>query len=146
MPIIHGSPANMEVLGPQIHLHVAVQAADAIARQQNGQTIPTPVPLVALIDTGATGSSIPAATAQALGLNPTGVTQIVTPSTAPGDPPIMRATYAVRFVFPGGTAMETVAMESELAGQGIDCLIGRDVLKVAVLIYVGYTNTYTLTF
>jgi len=38
-----------------------------------------------------------------------------------------------------------VAVETSLAGQSIQVLIGRDVLQQGVLVYVGYTGTFTFS-
>lgn len=41
---------------------------------------------------------------------------------------------------------EVVALGTPLEGQSIQCLIGRDVLRRAVFVYTGYTNTFSLSF
>jgi hypothetical protein len=33
-----------------------------------------------------------------------------------------------------------------MGGQNIQCLIGRDILQHGVLIYIGYSNQFTLSF
>ncbi len=49
--------------------------------------------------------------------------------------------------FPNGVMVHNaVAIEAPLAGQHIQCLIGRDILQHGVLIYVGYMNQFTLSF
>jgi len=54
--------------------------------------------------------------------------------------------YLVRLVLPNGVGLETVAIGTPLRGQHIQCLIGRDVLRNAVFVYTGNTNTFTLSF
>ena len=41
---------------------------------------------------------------------------------------------------------EGTVLEALLQGQNIQCLIGRDVLAQAVLVYIGYTNLFSLSF
>jgi hypothetical protein len=41
---------------------------------------------------------------------------------------------------------EGVVIEAPLAGQHIQGLIGRDVLAQSVLVYIGYTNQFTVSF
>jgi hypothetical protein len=50
-------------------------------------------------------------------------------------------------VFPNNlNTLSIIATEAPLQGQHIQCLIGRDVLKNAVLIYTGHDNSFTLSF
>jgi hypothetical protein len=39
-----------------------------------------------------------------------------------------------------------VAIAVPLQGQRIQCLVGRDVLRQAVLIYTSHNNSFTLSF
>jgi len=52
----------------------------------------------------------------------------------------------VRLLFPNRVVVETTAIAAPLQGQHIQCLIGRDVLKHGVFVYIGYTDTFTLSF
>ncbi len=54
--------------------------------------------------------------------------------------------YLVRLVFPNNVTYEGTVIEAPLQGQHIQCLVGRDVLARGVFIYIGYTNTFTLSF
>ncbi len=76
-----------------------------------------------MIDTGATGSVIQNGLAAQLGLKP-----------------------AVRLLFPNNVTFETTVIETPLQGQQIRCLIGRDVLSQGVLVYIGYSNLFSLSF
>ena len=53
------------------------------------------------------------------------------------------ALYDVRVALPSNVVVGLVAVETSLAGQSIQVLIGRDVLQQGVLVYVGYTGTFT---
>lgn len=107
--------------------------------------------LRALIDTGASCTCVDPAKIAPLGLTPTGNIPILTPST--GSTPHFANQYDVALVIGGPTAssaphvVDTVAItESHLAIQGIDALIGRDILKDCLLTYNGSTGLYTLAF
>ena len=95
-----------------------------------------------MIDTGATSSVIRQGLAAQLGLNPVGVTYITTPSSTN----VPCHEYLVRLVFPNNVLFETTVIEALLQSQNIQCLIGRDVLAHAVLIYIGYGNLFSLSF
>jgi hypothetical protein len=104
--------------------------------------VPAPIQVVAMIDTGATGSVIRQGLAAQLGLNPVGVTYINTPSSTN----VSCYEYLVQILFPNNVLIETTALEAPLQGQHIQCLIGRDVLANAVLVYIGYANLFSLSF
>jgi len=95
-----------------------------------------------MIDTGATGSVIRQGIAAQLGLTPVGTKNINTPTSSN----VACYEYQVQFVFPNRVSYETTAIEAPLIGQHIQCLVGRDVLADGVLVYIGYTNTFTLSF
>jgi predicted RNA-binding protein len=53
----------------------------------------------------------------------------------------------VNVYFPHDVVVEdVVAIEAPLGGQCIQCLIGRDVLRNGLLVYVGHANQFTLAF
>jgi len=95
-----------------------------------------------MIDTGASASVIRQGVAAQLGLYPIGVSYITTPSSTN----VPCNEYLMRFVFPNQVVYEGTAIETPLQGQNIDCLIGRDILAHAVLVYIGYGNQFTLSF
>lgn len=77
-----------------------------------------------------------------LGISPVGVARISTPAAHA----VECYEYLVRFVFPNEVIFETTVIEASLKGHHIQCLIGRDVLANAVLVYVGHNNSFTLSF
>jgi hypothetical protein len=95
-----------------------------------------------MIDTGASCTVIREGMAHDLGLQPTGVRVVHTPS----DANVRCREYLVRLLLPSGVAFETDVVEAPLKGQHIDCLIGRDVLARGVLVYIGPDNLFTLSF
>ena len=104
--------------------------------------IPPLAPGHALIDTGATRTVVRDDVVRQLGLNPVGSTVIATASSQH----VRCYEYVARIVFPNNVVFESVMIGAPLLGQSIDCLIGRDILSHGILIYVGYTNTFTVSF
>jgi hypothetical protein len=106
--------------------------------QSAGKPVPDPVKGSGLIDTGATFTMVDENAIAQLGVQPIG---IVTLHTAAG--PTDSPTYPLRLsvVLPGqaalfGAEIENVA-SGPLAGLGLICLIGRDILRHTLLIYDG---------
>jgi predicted aspartyl protease len=143
MPSLTVQVPSLHKQGPILDVRVAVGKAseDALARQ--GVKPPEPVTAVAMIDTGATGTVVSNELVRSLGLQPVGVCQVNTPSSAG----VSCHQYLVRLIMPRhNVVVETIAIGAPLRGQHIQCLIGRDVLQHGVLVYIGYTNTFTLSF
>ncbi len=112
--------------------------------QSKGLPVPAPVRAMALVDTGASGSVVNPSIVQSLGIQPVGVVGISTPSTTQS---VSCRQFHVDVSFPNGvTVAGAVVLEAPLGGQPIQCLIGRDILQHAVLVYVGYANMFTLCF
>lgn len=142
MPSFTTQLPDLQRDGPLVEVDIAVGSHAEAAMQDAGQDVPAPVGVHGLIDTGASSSVVREGIPGALDLHPVGVTRINTPSST--DVPCSE--YLVRFVFPNDVIFETTAIEAPLQGQRIECLIGRDVLARAVLIYNGYTELFTLSF
>jgi hypothetical protein len=87
-----------------------------------------------------------------MGLQPTGVAMVHTPSTA-GNPAPMYL-YDVMLYIPGhspgsndGWFIESLPVTANhFAGTGIDGLIGRDVLDLGIMIYNGTAGQFTLAY
>ena len=110
--------------------------------QADGKPVPVPEPANALIDTGASTSVITRELAVKLGLRPVGVAPVSTASDVNVDKPI----YAIQMILNPLVVFETTASEAEsIKAQGLDALIGRDVLSRAVLVYIGYMNQFTIS-
>jgi hypothetical protein len=137
--------------GPLVQVSVGVSAPHRDALLAAGRPVPPLVSGTFLIDTGASSTCLDPALVAPLNLTPTGVVPIQTPSTAGTPHPcyqydVMLAISAARA---GGTGFFIDALpvlETGLGGQGIDGLIGRDVLAEWVLIYNGPTNALTLSY
>ena len=129
-------------MGPVVDVGLSVPLALEDQLRRAGESLPQPIQLQPMIDTGATGSVIQQGLAAQLGLKPIGVTLINTPSSTN----VECYEYAVRFVFPNNVVVEGTVIEAPLKGQHIQGLVGRDVLQHAVLVYIGYAGQFTLSF
>ena len=115
-----------------------------------GIAVPTHVSGTFLLDTGASNTVVDTSLIAPLGITPTGTIMCHTPST--GTVAQAFNQYDVAIIVPGavpGQAWVVEAlpvMESNLAPQGIQGLIGRDMLDDAILIYNGTTKHFTLAF
>ena len=72
---------QIDPAGPILRVGVAVSAVRATALGAAGQTVPTPVFIRALVDTGASCTCIDPKILAQLNLSPTGKVSMVTPST-----------------------------------------------------------------
>lgn len=142
MPSFTVQIPNLEDAGPEFDAAIAISSAlEGILREADSP-IPGPVTVRAMIDTGASRSVVQRGLADQLGLKPIGITYISTPSST-GVPAFE---YLVRLVLPNNVIFETTVLEAPLQGQGIQCLIGREVLSQGMLVYIGYSNLFSLSF
>jgi predicted aspartyl protease len=144
MPSFTNQVANLVHVGPVADISVGTTRSLSATLSAQGQPVPTSVRALAMIDTGAAATVLSPSVVESLELRPVGVAQISTPSTTK---PQWVHRYAVDLVFPNGENIHDVmALEAPLGGQRIQCLIGRDVLAHGLLVYLGHTNQFTLSF
>jgi predicted aspartyl protease len=144
MPSFTNQVANMVTIGPIVEVAVAPSFIFAQSMAKKGKTLPAPVRAVAMIDTGAAGTVVTPSLVKQLGLNPVGITKLSTPTTTE---PVEVLQYNISLSFPNNVGVSSIiVIEAPLGGQHIQCLIGRDVLRNAVLTYIGYMNQFTLSF
>lgn len=103
----------------------------------------------ALIDTGTSISAIDVSIVSALGLTPTDVVPVHTPST--GSTPAPTALYDVRTYLYHADDEYLVdraipVIGSQLKVQGFEVLLGRDVLQDCFFMYDGRAGHFTLGF
>jgi hypothetical protein len=112
------------------------------------QPVPPPVVLDCLIDTGASVTCMDAAAIAPLGLQPTGITPIRTPST--GATPAQCAQYGVGIgiYHPDYSRIfDTVpVIAADLSAQGIQGLMGRDLLRSCLFVYDGTAELFCIGF
>lgn len=122
-----------------LQISIGTAAEEALARA--GKPLPEPIPITALIDTGASGSVIQKGLPDQMGLKPVGAQSISTPTSTN----VHCYQYRLRFLFPNRVVFETTVVEAPLRGQNIQCLLGRDLLSHAVFVYIGYRNLFSLS-
>jgi predicted aspartyl protease len=142
MPSFTTQLPNLQALGPVVDMRVWIGTPVEEALKKSGDSLPDPVLVKGMIDTGATGTVIQPEIAKKLRLQPVGVVTISTPSSE--NVPCYQ--YIVRLIFPSNVIVEAIAVEAPLKGQHIQCLVGRDVLAHGVLVYTGYINQFSLSF
>ena len=114
---------------PTLELYVGVSAAEAEFRPPY-----PPVPVRALVDTGASKTNIVRWVFDRLGLSP--VSQVPVHTASTGLTPLLADVYAVEISLGGAmtgllaTDLDVVAAE-ELSGSGVEALLGRDILGAA---------------
>lgn len=130
-------------MGPVCQVRIGVSELAEMLLKNQGKAVPPPVEIMALIDTGASGTAVKPEVIRQLQLVPRGVAQIATPSSSAHPCNV----FDVSLTFPHGVVAPLIAvMEVPLEGQRIQGLIGRDVLAQGIFIYSGYTNTFSLSF
>jgi hypothetical protein len=119
-----------------------------------GLTPAPPVTAMLLVDTGASNTHLDDQIIARLGLQPTGSISVLTPTT--GKIPVAVSTYDIDliiqgFSLPGMVGLPHVVHNHSVSGcdlsaQGIDGLLGRDVLALARMTYSGPDNHFFLSF
>jgi predicted aspartyl protease len=111
--------------------------------QQIGQDVPAPIAGVALIDSGASGTCVDEDVAAQLGLPVIDVIRVASAT----DDSAERNVYSLQFTIVGlGVTMHASrATGAPLAVQGIQLLVGRDLLQHCIFVYNGLTGSYTLS-
>ena len=143
---------KIDASGPVVNAGVLVSSGRKEALVAEGKDVPILRSIRALIDTGASMTSVEPAVLQILGLTPTGTIEMVTPST--GQEVHTAETYDIDFMIGGSDPQDTPltiknlrVCSSELyLKQGIHALIGRDVLARCILIYNGAVGEVSLCF
>jgi predicted aspartyl protease len=103
-----------------------------------------PISVTALIDTGAQCTVVHPDVLKQLALKPVGLIPIMTPTAS--DVASCRQFHVNVHFSPELVVENILAAEAPLIGHAFQCLIGRDVLRNATLVYAGQQNQYTLSF
>jgi len=138
--------------GPLVGALIGVSHAKRAALISAGQPVPPVFQGQGLIDTGASNSCVDPSVLQTLGLTPTGIATVNTPST--GQQPHTADQYDVSIFVPSGSPTQQplivanlpVICAELLLSQGFHALIGRDILSRCLLHYNGTLGTFTLAY
>lgn len=135
--------------GPIINAIIGVSGPRVNALRQAGQPVPDTQVVRALIDTGASGTCIDPRVLQSLGVVSTGSQPVHTPSTTSGNP-YQAAQFDVSIIIPSQNLNKIFhvvpVIEANLDHQGIQALIGRDILSQCLLVYDGQSGLFTLAY
>ncbi|MER2583834.1 MAG: aspartyl protease family protein [Candidatus Competibacter sp.] len=135
--------------GPVISAHIGVAGPRRDALIKAGQPVPTLIPCRLLVDTGASSTCVDSTILQQLQLSPSGVIDVHTPSTTAGNAhQCFQYDVSLAIAQTGWhwNIQATPVLESHLAHQGIDGLLGRDILAYCLLFYNGQGGFFTLGF
>lgn len=138
----------ISVNGPIIDVLIGVSAPRQTALQNASQPIPAAMPARVLVDTGASHSVIDPGINTQLRLAPTGVIFAHTPSTAGIPHQMQQYDVSLYIQHKSGLTRYFSALAisaSHLKMQGIDGLLGRDVLSECLFIYSGPDQTFFLS-
>lgn len=138
--------------GPIVKSVFHISAPRERVLREEGVAVPDLVQGRALIDTGASCTSVDPTVLDQLQLTPTGSVHVLTPST--GDNPHITYQYDLAIVIPGAARSDAplhfpvvpVIAADLLQAQGFHALIGRDILRHCVLIYNGKDPYFSLAY
>jgi hypothetical protein len=132
--------------GALVDIFIALSTPRVDALKAAGMSFPPPAKAKALIDTGASITSISPAIAKGLGLVPTGITPICSATT--GSTPQNTNLYDVCLAFVQHSikvlGVNIPVIEVDLFTPGVDVLLGRDMLTQCLFIYNGQSATFLL--
>lgn len=134
--------------GPIVELFVGITDARRNALTTAGAPIPNWISARLLIDSGASSTCLDPSIIQPLGLTPTGSVAAQTPSTNGVAHNVALYDVQLAMMHPVNVRFfDALAVaECHLKDQGIDGLLGRDVLEKCVLIVNGEAGHMTLCF
>jgi predicted aspartyl protease len=127
--------------GPVLPVQIGIPTAMAKQLEAEGQTVPPPEEIPALVDTGASITAINIETAQRLGLQVTGSMRIGG-ATGSADQPV----YAARVKIPDPfIEFDPIQLPgAQLSGTPFQMLIGRNILCSMMLSYDGRKGRFSL--
>lgn len=113
-----------------------------------GQQIPPPIPIRALVDIGATTTSIVASILQPLGITPTGSIPVSTSLTGSSPVPCNQFDISLILMHPILSRIFGVVpvIECQPLSPSFQALLGRDLLAHCLLVYNGQGGTFSLAF
>ena len=141
-PVFLPPAVSLVMRGPIIQVTITIEANAGKGLLAQGKQLPSPKPGLALIDTGAGCTCIDEQVAQELGL-PVIDAGKMTSATHADEPCNV---YPIQFTLPPNLTFNCArTMGAKLAAQGIQILIGRDILQRCTLFYNGAVGQFTLS-
>jgi hypothetical protein len=140
---------NFGQSGPVVNAIVTIGARQRSSLMAAGLPVPPAVAARFLIDTGANMSCIDTGLIGRFSLQPTASASVHTPGS--GGSAIVRYQYEVSLYIPlsattGCNVPDIDMLEVSIRDQGLDGLIGRDVIDQWTCIYNGSTSTFTICY
>jgi hypothetical protein len=140
---------NFGQSGPVVNAIVTIGARQRKSLMAAGIPVPAAVAAKFLIDTGANMSCIDIGLITKFGLQPTASANVHTPGL--GGNTVFRYQYEVSLYIPlnasAGCNLQDIDMlEVSIGDQGLDGLIGRDLIDQWTCIYNGSTSTFTICY
>lgn len=142
---------NLDPAGPVANAGISVSEGRRLALTAAGEAVPQMMFVRALVDTGASFTSVDPSVLTALSLTPTGTIDMVTPSTGQGTH--TADTYDIDFQIGAGPNDTPLIIQNLRVAscdlflrQGIHVLVGRDILARCILVYNGALNFFSLSF
>jgi gag-polyprotein putative aspartyl protease len=134
--------------GALVDIFVALSTPRVDTLKAAGISFPPPEKAKALIDTGASISSISPRIAKGLGLIPSGITPIYSATTGVASQNCNLYDVCLAFVQPSIKVLgvNIPVIEVDLFTPGVDVLLGRDMLRQCLCIYDGQSRTFILAF
>ncbi len=137
--------------GAVVDVLIGVPGVRASLLRKSNFPVPAAVPVRALIDTGASLSGFAPRVFRALDLRPLDQIEIYTPSTRPGSPYACDRYLVGLALVAGGRShpfpdLHVIETDCWLPDEGIEALIGRDILSRCNFWYVGIEDTFNLSF
>lgn len=135
--------------GPLLQFGVSVNKPRAEALRAASQPVPSPILITGLIDTGASCTCIDSSILRQLAIPVSGTTPVHTPSTKASAPHIANQ-YDISLILAHPLMTRTFhaipVTEAQLVHQGIQALIGRDILSFCLFTYDGAAQSFCLAF
>jgi len=144
--------------GVRVQAQITISQTNLLHLRRTHQPIPQPVPVVALLDTGAERTCVDPAIVTRLRLPISGSGLSASPGVATG--PAILGGSLPSFSYEAGlvilhpvtkppsnlVVLDLIVDELPLAAFGIEAVIGRDVLASCVLVYDGPNGSATLAY
>ena len=141
MPCLERTAPDLLRNGPLLPVRIEPVLAVQEAMRADGEEVPFASALT-LTDTGASGTLIQTAIVAGLGFVSLGTVFLRTPSAIE---PLARDQYRIRLVLSEAIAFEVEVVEAALTGQGIQGLIGRDILQFLKLTHDSPRSRFSIT-